>query len=165
VRSGTFRDDDEGLDESGSGIYTCPMLCTLVLNGVVSALRALRRRRDGSHGRHLQLRFRRHAAAAKNKEAARRVSTTGRRGRLALSHGRRGVDRRALRGDLHAGPDGTRPTGNTRTQAESCCSRREGCETRYFFGSEFPPHDLRLGIVAGFQPVMPTYQGLVFEET
>jgi protein SCO1/2 len=129
--------------------YTCPMLCTLVLNGVVSALRALPfdagdeftvvtfsfDPNDGPE-----------AAAAKK---ATYVSEYRRQGAEAGWHFLTG-DAASIRALTDA--IGFRATFDETNREYAHASgivlvTPQGRVARYFFGVEFAPRDLRLGIV------------------
>ena len=81
--------------------YDCPMLCTQVINGLASALGVL----SLEPGKDFEIvtvsfdpRDTPATATAKKAVYLRALQAAGRRGRVALSHGRRGIDRAADQG-------------------------------------------------------------------
>jgi protein SCO1/2 len=129
--------------------YTCPMLCTLVLNGVVSALRAL----PFDAGREFTV-------VVYSFDPADRPETAAKKKATALAEYRRAGAETGwhhLTGD--AGPIGAvgdaigfRARWDEAARQYAHASgvvllTPDGRVARYFFGVEFAPRDLRLAIV------------------
>jgi protein SCO1/2 len=129
--------------------YSCPMLCTLVLNGVVSALRALP---FDAGDAFTVVTFSFDPADGPEAAAAKKATVVGeyrRRGAESGWHFLTGdaASIRALTGAIgfHATLDET-----SRQYAHASglvLVTPHGRIARYFFGVEFAPRDLRLGIV------------------
>ena len=136
--------------------YECPMLCTLVLNGLVErAARPALRRRQGVRRRHRELRPARDARARGREEGRlpRRVPPAGRRGAAGTSSPATRPSIAPLtrrdRLPLHVGRGAQAVRARERHRG---ARRRTGRISRYFYGVEFAPRDLRLGAGRGVRP-------------
>jgi protein SCO1/2 len=129
--------------------YTCPMLCTLVLNGVVSALRALP---FDAGSAFTVVTFSFDPSDGPEAAAAKRATYLGEYRRPGAETGWH-----FLTGDAASIAALTDAIGFHATYDEAnhqyahasgiVLLTPEGRVTRYFFGVEFAPRDLRLGIV------------------
>ena len=130
--------------------YECPMLCTLVLNGLVSAMKAL----PFDAGEEFDVitvsfdpRETPALAAAKKETYLEQYRRARRRGGLALPHRRRGVDRAARRA-RSASATATCPSASEFAHAAGIIVLTpQGSVARYFYGVEFAPRDLRFGLI------------------
>ena len=126
------------------------MLCTLTLNGLVSALKTL----SFDAGREFEVvtvsfdpARRPELAAAKKAAYLERYERPRARGGLALPDRRRGADRSASPRRSASATPGTRRRGSSRTPRAWWCSPPEGRIARYLYGVEYAPQDLRFALV------------------
>ena len=129
--------------------YECPMLCTLTLNGLLSALETL----SFSPGREFDLvtvsfdhREGPALAAAKKKAYLEKYGRPGRGGGLAVPDRRRGADRAPhARGRLPLRVG--RRDAAVRASGGVMVLTPDGVIARYLYGVEYAPRDLRFGII------------------
>ena len=130
--------------------YECPMLCTQILNGVESSLKAV----TFDPGRDFEVvavsfdpKDTPELAGAKKHNYLRRYGRAGHGQRLALPHRRpRPTSRRSPTRWASATVRRGRPS-SSRTPAASTSPRPHGRLSHYFYGVEYSPRDLRLGLV------------------
>ena len=130
--------------------YNCPMLCTQVLNGLVSSVkRSLLRRRQRVRGRHRELRSARAAGRRAGEEKLPTSPNTGGRAPSAGWH--------FLTGSLASIERLTQAVGFRYRYDDSqgqfahasaiYVATPDGRLSRYFYGIEYAPRDLRLALI------------------
>ena len=130
--------------------YDCPMLCTQVLNGLAGSLKALTLN-AGEQFLVLTVSFdpreTPELAAGKKESYIGHYSRPGAAQGLAFSDRPGELDRSAHAGRRLPLSLRCRKGDSSLTQAASWFSRRRGRFSRYFYGIEYSPRDLRLGLV------------------
>ncbi len=129
--------------------YECPMLCNLVLNGLVASLRAV----DFDPGRDFDViavsfdpEERPELAAAKRSNYVESYGRPGTgRGWHFLTGGPRSIARLTEAVGFHYRRD--EASGEFAHSAGIVLATPDGRVARYFYGVEYPPRDLRLGLV------------------
>ena len=119
--------------------YQCPMLCTLVMNGISSTLKVAALHSRARNSTSCSSASIRATPRRRRTRRSARISSTGRPadgGRLALSHRRRGRDSAG-----HHRPPGSPISGTSRRAVRSRerCARGDAGRTlsRYFYGVEY----------------------------
>ena len=130
--------------------YDCPMLCTQVLNGLVASLNVM----SLTAGKDFDVvavsfdpRETPAMAAAKKNAYLSRYKQPGATQGWHFLTGDARVDRRADAGGRASATATTRSSTSSPMRARSSSLTPEGRLARYFYGIEYAPRDLRLGLV------------------
>ena len=125
------------------------MLCTQVLNGLAaaSASSPSTPERNSTSSPSASIPRETPKLAAAEEGALRAPLRPPGAGRLALPDRRAAVDRRPDRGRRLPLPVRPGDAASSPTRARSSCSRPTGKLSRYFYGIEYPPRDLRLALI------------------
>ena len=131
--------------------YECPMLCTQVLNGLVSSLGTLQRSTVGKEFDVVTVSFdptrRARAGAAEEGELRRALRPARRAERLALPDRDAGVDHARSPRRSASATRYDQEIGQFAHAAAIVVLTPKGTIARYFYGIEYSPRDLRLGLV------------------